>query len=343
VFEETKREDVPEGSKILTSTWAMKKKADGTQRARINARGYEQVDGVHYDESKAAPVVNDTTFRIVMVLMVMASFYAIVNDVKGAFLHGDFEPGERLFMDVPEGFEKFYPGNVVLLLLKTLYGTKQGAIAFWKKLLEAMYNMGLKRSPADPCLYFQWTKLYGLLIWISWVDDCLCVGKPQAVEAFKVLMSKEFDCDELGELKEYVGCKVDYKMGDDSVKLMQPVLLQSFKDEFDLKPNRTPKTPAIAGNILKRGAKEEYVCSEAWHLPKRCWEIDPYDEVDETRYVECDARVVAIHVRCNASTHGCDASNHGVLCGYTRAWSGIETRHQVGWRSKFRVYCEWYS
>jgi hypothetical protein len=95
--------------------------------------------------------------------MVMASFYAIVNDVKGANLHGDFEPGERLFMDVPEGFEKFYPGNVVLLLLKTLYGTEQGAIAT-KKLLEAMYNMGLKRSPADPCLYFQWTKLSGVLI-----------------------------------------------------------------------------------------------------------------------------------------------------------------------------------
>ena len=30
-------------SKILTTTWAMKKKADGTYRARLNARGFEQV------------------------------------------------------------------------------------------------------------------------------------------------------------------------------------------------------------------------------------------------------------------------------------------------------------
>jgi hypothetical protein len=31
------RKDVPEGTKILMSTWAMKKKANGTYRARMNA------------------------------------------------------------------------------------------------------------------------------------------------------------------------------------------------------------------------------------------------------------------------------------------------------------------
>jgi hypothetical protein len=36
-----KKSDVPKGAKILSSTWAMKKKADGTFRARMNARGFE--------------------------------------------------------------------------------------------------------------------------------------------------------------------------------------------------------------------------------------------------------------------------------------------------------------
>ncbi|MFO0523114.1 MAG: hypothetical protein ACK515_22215, partial [bacterium] len=43
-------EDVPPGAKILTSTWAMKKKSNGKFRARLNCRGYEQVPGIHYDE-----------------------------------------------------------------------------------------------------------------------------------------------------------------------------------------------------------------------------------------------------------------------------------------------------
>jgi hypothetical protein len=60
--------DVPPNSKILTSTWAMKKKANGKYRARINARGYEQVDGIHYDDTtKSAPVTNDITIRILFI------------------------------------------------------------------------------------------------------------------------------------------------------------------------------------------------------------------------------------------------------------------------------------
>ena len=52
--------EVPKWSKILTLMWAIKKKANGMYRARMNACGYEQIDGVHYNkDSKAAPVANE--------------------------------------------------------------------------------------------------------------------------------------------------------------------------------------------------------------------------------------------------------------------------------------------
>ena len=51
VWKAVPKEEVPEDAKILTSTWAMKKKANGTFRARLNARGFEEIDGVHYDTS----------------------------------------------------------------------------------------------------------------------------------------------------------------------------------------------------------------------------------------------------------------------------------------------------
>jgi len=60
VWEAVKREEVPADVKVLTSTWAMKKKSNGKFRARINARGYKQVDGIHYDaDTMAAPVRSD--------------------------------------------------------------------------------------------------------------------------------------------------------------------------------------------------------------------------------------------------------------------------------------------
>jgi hypothetical protein len=47
-----------------------------------------------YDpKSVAAPVTNDITIWIVMILMIMATWVGELLDVKGAFLHGQF--GER--------------------------------------------------------------------------------------------------------------------------------------------------------------------------------------------------------------------------------------------------------
>jgi len=48
-------------------------------------------------------------------------------DVKGAFLCGDFQEEKLIYMKVPEGFEKHYLGDVLMLLLRTIYGLKQAA------------------------------------------------------------------------------------------------------------------------------------------------------------------------------------------------------------------------
>jgi hypothetical protein len=45
---------------LIDSTWSIKKKSDGMYRARVVARGFKQIDGIHYHEdNKLAPVVND--------------------------------------------------------------------------------------------------------------------------------------------------------------------------------------------------------------------------------------------------------------------------------------------
>ena len=58
--------EVPKEAKVFMSTWAMKKKSNGTFRAHVNARGYEQIEGIHYDaDTTAAPVVKKMTICIV--------------------------------------------------------------------------------------------------------------------------------------------------------------------------------------------------------------------------------------------------------------------------------------
>ena len=251
--------DIPAHATILSTKWAMKKKSNGTYRARTVARGFEQIDGEPYDEhDKSSPVVSDITIRIVLVIMLMAQFWAEVMDVCGAFLIPTFKPEHKMYVEVPQGFEKFYPPGVVLLLLKTLYGTKQAALQFWRLLKAAFAAMKYERSKADACLQFKWTAAGYLLIWITWVDDCLVIGRKEDCMKAKDELKTFFECDDVGELKEFVGMKLDIDRENATCKMTQPVLIQSFKDEFDL-PGERPPNPAPAGELLKRGTDKEFV------------------------------------------------------------------------------------
>jgi Reverse transcriptase (RNA-dependent DNA polymerase) len=172
-----------------------------------------------------------TYLRIIFTIIVMAGFWAEVVDVRGAFLT-----------------------VVVLLLKRTLYGTCQAAIQFWKKLCAVMSMIMAKRSNADVCLFYQWTP-DGLLVFISWVDDILIAGKKEDVLRAKKALARHFTLDEQGEMLEYVGCKVERDLKNRWMKLTQPVMIQSFKNEFDL-PEDLPALPSPPGEILCRTAGE---------------------------------------------------------------------------------------
>jgi hypothetical protein len=101
-------------------------------------------------------------------------------------------------MEMPQGFQKYYKGNVVLPLLKTLYGTKQAPMAFQRKLVEAFTKISFTPSKTDPSLYLLWTFSDGLIIWTSCVDDCLVCGNKEGGAKAKESLKGHFDCDEVG-------------------------------------------------------------------------------------------------------------------------------------------------
>jgi hypothetical protein len=97
----------------------------------------------------------------------------------------------------------------MFLLKRTLYGTCQAAIQFWKKLCGVMALVDAQRSKADVCLFFQWTAA-GLLLYMSWVDDIFISGKKEDVLRAKRSLAQHFTLHEQGEMFEYVGCKVEH-------------------------------------------------------------------------------------------------------------------------------------
>jgi hypothetical protein len=233
VFEKVKLSKLPREVKIINTTWAMKKKSNRTLRGRINVRGFRQVEGQHFNAlSISAPVINRMIIKLVLTLMLASGGIAHVVDVKGAFLHGNFKYGAKIYIQIPLGFEEFYDDNTVLLLKKCLGGLEQGAMAFYRKLLAAASKIGLKRSSADPCLYYKWEEKI-LVIMILWIDDKMIVGPSDLVLKLKSNLMEQFKCDDCGVLTEYIGNKIEC-VSEDAIRLVQTVLTQSYEDKFEL-------------------------------------------------------------------------------------------------------------
>ena len=146
--------DVPEGTHVMTNTWTCKEKANGTFRARLNMRGFEQIPGEHYEPDWiSAPVANDIVIRMMLCIMLTSGMYAHFVDVQGVFLLGRFAKSEMIYSQVPEGWEEFFPQYALLLLLKTVYGLKQAANCFYNLLVQTMYSLGFKKSRTDCALF----------------------------------------------------------------------------------------------------------------------------------------------------------------------------------------------
>ncbi len=238
---------LPKGAKVIDSTWACKKKSTGKLPRHLNARGFKQVEGVHYNGTSIhAPVMNAGIIQIVLILIIMANWQGQILDVKGAFLHGEFEDGEVIYMKAPYGFEKFYPDDVVLKLKKCIYGLKQAVMAFWHQLLLCMKSMGMTQSTADLCLCHKWGEEELVLI-VTWIDNNLIIGPKKAVEKTKIDLIERFDCKDCRDIKDYMGCKIETTKN--LLKFTcQPVLMQSYHDEFEL-PKKSYRMPAPVGLV----------------------------------------------------------------------------------------------
>ena len=89
---------------------------------------------------------------------------------------------------------------------------------------------------------------------MSWIDDLMIITPKTEglMEEEKDAFKERFDCDDNGEIREYVGCKIE--LVDGGIKMTHPVVIQSLEDEFDIPSGgKIPTTPAPAREVLAEG------------------------------------------------------------------------------------------
>jgi Reverse transcriptase (RNA-dependent DNA polymerase) len=162
-------EDVPEGRQCIKCKWIFKVKRNGIFRARLVACGYNQVPGVDFNESYA-PVINDVSFRVMLIIKLIRGLQALIEDVETAFLHGNLQ--EEIYMKIPEGMS--IKDKSCLRLKRTIYGLVQSARELYRRLVDILKGLGFIENKSDPCLLSKWKEDEILLVGI-YVDDCLVI------------------------------------------------------------------------------------------------------------------------------------------------------------------------
>ena len=114
-----KKQDVPADRRLLASRWVFKKKKNGVYRCRLVAKGYNQIPGI----DSFSPVINDVSFCILLIIILLGNLKTTVIDVETAFLHGEL--AEPIYMEAPPGYAVQH--DECLKLNKCIYGLVQAA------------------------------------------------------------------------------------------------------------------------------------------------------------------------------------------------------------------------
>jgi len=203
--------DLPEGRRPIGSKWTYKIKRDahGTitkYKARLVAQGYSQVQGIDYEEVYA-PVTKQTTMRAFLAKAGKHKMKVFHYDAASAFLNGELE--EEIYMLQPQGYIIEGQEAKVCKLRRSIYGLKQSARAWYKKMDSILTKQGFRRSESDPCLY---TRDVGGT-WIGmvlYVDDTAIASINETLilrTGEQIGTEVEFNC--MGEIQLYLGLHID--------------------------------------------------------------------------------------------------------------------------------------
>jgi Reverse transcriptase (RNA-dependent DNA polymerase) len=133
-YEEVPR---PQGKNVVDCKliFKIKCKADSSilkYKAHLVARSFTQIYGVDYYETYS-PVARMASFRTIIAIAAEKDWEIDSFDFNGAYLNGELDPDEEIYMEFPPGY-KPWGKNTILRLQKTLYSLKQAGQRWYDSL-----------------------------------------------------------------------------------------------------------------------------------------------------------------------------------------------------------------
>ena len=121
-------------------------------KARLVAQGYNQEEGIDYEENYA-PVAQLKAIRRLLAFACSQNFKLYQMDVKSSFLNGYIN--EEVYISQPPGFENIEYPNHVYKLKRALYGLKKAPRAWYERLSKFLLEQGFSRGKVDTTLFIR--------------------------------------------------------------------------------------------------------------------------------------------------------------------------------------------
>jgi len=148
VYEEL--DQLPHGKQTVDTKWVLWEKFDQAgklqkRKARLTARGFTQVYGLHYDDTYA-PVARPDSWRSLLVLALWDRCIILQADIVAAYLNAPFK--HEIYISDPSVTK-----DKVWRLHKALYGLKQSAFE-WNTTITMLFGRSsLLPMKSDPACY----------------------------------------------------------------------------------------------------------------------------------------------------------------------------------------------
>ncbi|GKE96986.1 retrovirus-related pol polyprotein from transposon TNT 1-94 [Tanacetum coccineum] len=157
---------LPKNQSVIGTKWVYRNKLDKNRivsrnKARLVAQGYNQQEGIDYDETYA-PVARLEYIRILLAIACANAFKLYQMDLKSAFLNG-FINGE-VYVAQPLGFIDFEKLNYVYKLKKALYILKEPPKTWCDRLKSFLLNHEYSMGMVDNTLFTKKFKSHLIIV-----------------------------------------------------------------------------------------------------------------------------------------------------------------------------------
>jgi transposase InsO family protein len=260
----------PAGRNIVGCKWVfrLKRKADGSvdkYKARLVARGFTQIYGVDYYDTYS-PVARLASFRLILAVAARNDWDVEAFDFNSAYLNGELDADEEIYMQEPPGYESGEAGSVKRLL-KALYGLKQAGRKWYDALRAAVTDLGFRVTKADPGVFTARIEDDVLILAVH-VDDCAMTGSsPKLILLYKEKLNARYALTDLGEVSWLLGIQVTHDCATRSISLSQKAYIESIIARFSLADAKAYSTPMVPSASYSK-ADSPASATEAAHMRK---------------------------------------------------------------------------